>query len=225
MNDHPPVSAEDLVGAVRRDLVSPDGDTRRSLRDDMFGTEPGQNERAIAFAKEMAQSTADHDRRVIEMSAQIAKVQAKTLVAACRTGDRELVKGAWAVVGTMDEAYNIALQLALSLAVLTEDVGPELDQHNYAFPICLTWDDILEESSRLHTTKTAQRYPEGPVREASRMIDVLVDGRAAQIVPTRMHEPGLYWRWRDGDTGPKRSDIDIEELKAYAEAGKVCRVG
>ena len=97
----------------------------------------------------------------------------------------------------------------------------------------LTWEDIIDRCSRLHTTKTKPRFPwepDGEQREASDMIDAFVAGRPVQIVPTRMHEPGFYWRWMDemepiddGRLFPKimRSPEDIELLHRYADMGEV----
>ena len=101
-------------------------------------------------------------------------------------------------------------------------------------PEFMTWDDIMETCSRLHTTRKKPLYsrPElddGELREASEMIDVTVDGRPAQIVPTRMHEPGFYWRWMDqkdsdGYAVTMRNPDGDALLRAYANQGLVQRV-
>lgn len=64
------------------------------------------------------------------------------------------------------------------------------------------------------------------MREASEMADAIVDGRPAQIVPTRMHEPGFYWRYMDvpPDEGHRRGDEATAELRVLVEAGKVAWV-
>lgn len=89
---------------------------------------------------------------------------------------------------------------------------------------CVTWDAIVERCSRLHTTRTKPLWPgSSEMREASEMAAATVDGRPAEIVPTRMHEPGFYWRYMDVDPldGTQRSDEGIDLLRSLAEAGKV----
>ena len=93
----------------------------------------------------------------------------------------------------------------------------------------MTWDEILDTCSRLHTTR---QRPEGPwpdaeMREGSRMIDVTVQDRPAQIVPTRMHEPGFYWRYMDEpdySLALQRSEVALDRLRAFADNGEVTRV-
>ena len=92
----------------------------------------------------------------------------------------------------------------------------------------LTWDDIVEHCSRLHTTRCK---PEGPwegaeMREASEMLDVVLDGRPVTVVPTRMHEPGFYARWGDVDWKQQGTDalhIDLAELERAVNEGRVTR--
>lgn len=86
----------------------------------------------------------------------------------------------------------------------------------------VTWDYLLERCSRLHTTrlKPYGPWPNAELREASEMIDVMIEGHPAQIVPTRMHEPGFYWRYVGG-TGPRRSDGDLAILRRLVDEGKV----
>ena len=90
-------------------------------------------------------------------------------------------------------------------------------------PELMSWTEIVDTCSRLHTTRTRPvgPWPDAELREGSKMIDVTVDGRPAQIVPTRMHEPGLYWRYMDIPDGTMRSDVHIEMLKLAAEGGLV----
>lgn len=63
----------------------------------------------------------------------------------------------------------------------------------------LTWDEIVEHCSRLHTTRTRPVGPweEAELREDAHMLDVWVGDRPAVMVPTRMHEPGFYVRYED----------------------------
>lgn len=86
----------------------------------------------------------------------------------------------------------------------------------------LTWEELLDECSRIHTTR---RRPEGPwpnaaLREDSQMLEVLIKGVPARVVPTRMHEPGFYY-WV-GDE-PRRSEADLLILQAAVELGEVRR--
>lgn len=95
----------------------------------------------------------------------------------------------------------------------------------------LTWDEIVDHCSRLHTTRRKPRYRCDDdcteMREASEMLDVLIDTGGsrgispAQIVPTQMHEPGFYWRWMDGEFGPLRSPLDLRVLRDMVEGGHV----
>jgi hypothetical protein len=52
------------------------------------------------------------------------------------------------------------------------------------------------------------------------MIDVLIGDSPAQIVPTRMHEPGFYWRYI-GDDVSRRSERELAVLRAACDAGLV----
>jgi hypothetical protein len=89
----------------------------------------------------------------------------------------------------------------------------------------VTWDEIVEHCSRLHTTRTRRIGPwTDEMREASAVMEVEVAGSPARIVPTRMHEPGFYW-WLKDEDGPRRSDIDMRDLKALADAGEVRTLG
>jgi hypothetical protein len=71
-------------------------------------------------------------------------------------------------------------------------------------------------------------WPDAEMREDSQMIDVLIDGRPAQIVPTRMHEPGLYWRYmdvpRDHPEALMRTELTAAMLAEMADRGRVRRV-
>jgi hypothetical protein len=91
----------------------------------------------------------------------------------------------------------------------------------------VTWTELLEHCSRLHTTR---RRPSGPrgtgeLREDSAMLDVfLPDGTPATVVPTRMHEPGFYVRNRNGSLGGYwllRSDAALAEFQRWVETGQV----
>lgn len=101
------------------------------------------------------------------------------------------------------------------------------DRHN----VPLTWDEIVEHCSRLHTTRTRPRGPwTEELREDSRPLDVVIDGRwPATITPTRMHEPGFYFWLNDGDSRStrqlRRSPKDLAELRRYVDEGKVTRGG
>lgn len=91
----------------------------------------------------------------------------------------------------------------------------------------MTWDELVDLCSRLHTKRQRRAYPSAPMREASQMIDVLIDGLPAQIVPTRMHEPGFYLRFEYESIHqmpPRRSDFDLKALRRAVEAGEVFRV-
>lgn len=86
----------------------------------------------------------------------------------------------------------------------------------------LTWADLLDLCSRIHTTRTR---PGGPwenaePREDSHTLDVLIAGKPARITPTRMHEPGFYY-WQDDE--PRRSDEDLAALREAVERGEVVR--
>lgn len=89
----------------------------------------------------------------------------------------------------------------------------------------LTWAQLLDECSRLHTTRT-RRMPWGTKREDSRMIRIAIDGRRATVVPTRMHEPGFYFRWDDldGADAEQRADSDLALLERWVTEGRVTRV-
>lgn len=87
-------------------------------------------------------------------------------------------------------------------------------------PRPLTWDDLLDRCSRLHTTR---QRPEGPwegaeLREDSEVLHVLINGHPGRITPTRMHEPGFY-AWVGDDIW--RSDEDLAKLRRFVEAGCV----
>lgn len=90
----------------------------------------------------------------------------------------------------------------------------------------LTWPQIVEHCSRLHTTRTR---PEGPwgnaePREDSRMLDIIIDGTPAVVVPTRMHEPGFYVRPPNGVQSDEmflRSPADLIEFRCKVVLGRV----
>lgn len=93
----------------------------------------------------------------------------------------------------------------------------------------LTWQDLLDECSRLYTTRTRPEIPwepEGRQREDSHVLHVLITaGRIpARITPTRMHEPGFY-AW----VGPRsaaeiwRSEGQLAYLKSLADGGLITR--
>lgn len=88
----------------------------------------------------------------------------------------------------------------------------------------LSWDDLLDLCSRIHTTRTRPAWPgeDAPMREDSQMIDVWIDGVKAQVVPTRMHEPGFYWRYVNAD-GPRHSEEQLALLRRMTEQGRVVR--
>lgn len=93
----------------------------------------------------------------------------------------------------------------------------------------LTWAEIVDHCSRLHTTRTRPLYPGADEQaEGSQMLDIWVThGRRlpAVVVPTRMHEPGFYVRCPNGyePDWMWRSDDDLERFHSYVDAGKVTR--
>lgn len=97
----------------------------------------------------------------------------------------------------------------------------------------LAWADLLDECSRLHTSRTR---PEGPwenaaLREDAQMLDIWVSNFLgpepipAVVVPTRMHEPGFYVRAPDGalKQWALRSPQDLEIFHRLVDAGYVSR--
>lgn len=92
-------------------------------------------------------------------------------------------------------------------------------------PSLLTWDELIEHCSRLHT---GRRRPWGPgggeLREDSQVLAVTICGQPGEIVPTRMHEPGFYWRLdSEIDRAPRRSASDMTDLRKLVDAGEVAR--
>lgn len=100
----------------------------------------------------------------------------------------------------------------------------------------LTWADVLNESSRVHTTRTREVF--GEKREDSRVMEVWIHAdeqeRPAVVVPTRMHEPGFYLRWEDewltkDDRGRGlnivRDEMGLAGFRVLVESGKVRRRG
>lgn len=84
----------------------------------------------------------------------------------------------------------------------------------------LAWDEIVEHCSRLHTTR---QRPEGPwpdaeMREDSQMLAVVIDGRRATVVPTRIHEPGFYVRFEDA---PPPAFLDLVQFQMAVREGLV----
>lgn len=93
----------------------------------------------------------------------------------------------------------------------------------------LTWDEIVEHCSRLHTTRTRRTLPaelfpdDDELREDSQPLDVIADGWTATIVPTRMHEPGFYVRVKDGSEFGAlwRSDETLAAFRQMVTDGRV----
>jgi len=97
----------------------------KELLDDMFGDEPGQAERRARFDAAMRQSTADGNKNAAIF---YAKRQARALLEACRSGDKAAMNDAWATVQDMDGAFNVVLQLVVTLAELTDEDHDEPEE-------------------------------------------------------------------------------------------------
>lgn len=92
----------------------------------------------------------------------------------------------------------------------------------------LTWQTLLDECSRVHTTRTRPLLPGmDEQREDAQMMDVFIDDMPAVVVPTRMHEPGFYVRSPNGENTywNLRSEEQLEQFRKDVEAGKVRRRG
>lgn len=98
----------------------------------------------------------------------------------------------------------------------------------------LSWAEIVDHCSRLHTTRTRPELPwdeNSARREDSQMLDVLIDETPACVIPTRMHEPGFYVRSRtpenDGRWHPPgwilRGDDELATFRRLVEQGRVHR--
>lgn len=90
----------------------------------------------------------------------------------------------------------------------------------------VTWQDLLEECSRIHTTRTREVIPGWEEqREDSHMLDIFVGDVPAVVVPTRMHEPGFYVRSPNASSEMwvLRSPEQLEEFHVNVDAGLVRR--
>lgn len=94
----------------------------------------------------------------------------------------------------------------------------------------ITWNELLEECSRIHTTRTRtiQLSHDTFVREDAHKLAVrLPDGRKATVVPTRLHEPGFYVRAFTGEWGTPtvallfRSPGSLRLFHEWVDAGEV----
>lgn len=95
----------------------------------------------------------------------------------------------------------------------------------------VTWDELLEECSRIHTTRTRTVTLGNHttlVREGSHKLSVrLPDGHKATVVPTRLHEPGFYVRAYSGEWGTPtvalnfRSPGSLRMFQEWVDAGEV----
>lgn len=89
----------------------------------------------------------------------------------------------------------------------------------------LTWDEIVEHCSRLHTTRRRRMFPEHlfpndtEMREDSQVMPVIADGNRARVVPTRMHEPGFYVQVEPDATW--RSDAQLATFRRMVDDGRV----
>jgi hypothetical protein len=97
----------------------------KALLDDMFGDEPGQAERRARFDAAMRRSTADGNKNAAIF---YAKRQARALLEACRSGDKAAMNDAWSTVRDMDGAFNVVLQLVVTLAELTDEHHDEPEE-------------------------------------------------------------------------------------------------
>lgn len=94
----------------------------------------------------------------------------------------------------------------------------------------ITWDELLEECSRIHTTRirTIKLGTGTFSREDAHKLAVrLPDGRRATVVPTRLHEPGFYVRAFTGEWGSPtvallfRSPGSLRLFHEWVDAGEV----
>lgn len=94
--------------------------------------------------------------------------------------------------------------------------------------MAISWHGIMEHCSRLHTSrrKPVGPWPDAEMREASAILAVTINGRPVTIIPTRMHEPGFYWRCEDieGEEGIMRDEESLRALEFLADTGQVIPV-
>lgn len=94
--------------------------------------------------------------------------------------------------------------------------------------MALTWNELLDRSSRLHTTRTKNIGPAGTTLlhdDAQKLSVRLPDGRSATVIPTRLHEPGFYVVAEPQGIPPVstvlRSPGALRIFQEWVEAGEV----
>lgn len=119
---------------------------------------------------------------------------------------------------TCHECHQVPVKRTHVLDSCQRLEGPE-----WAIWMKVTWDELLDLCSRVHSARRRDT-PWGLPQVDVDMLDIWYGATAAVVVPTRMHEPGFYVRGPNG--GPHwtlRSEDDLQTFQQDVEAGKVVR--